>query len=45
MANRQKLVTFLLDKVTKIENIVNGSCFSNLVLLRKNRFQEDYVDI
>ena len=45
MANRQKLGTFLLkknfSKMTKIENVVNESCSSNLVFLRENHFQED----
>ena len=31
--------------MTKIENIVNESFSSNLVFLRGNRFQEDWVDI
>ena len=29
------------SKMTKIENVVNESCSSNLVFLRENRFQED----
>ena len=31
--------------MTKIENVVNESCSSNLVFLRENCFQEDLVDI
>ena len=45
MANRKKLGMFLLNKtfskMTKIENVVNESCSSNLVFTRENRFQED----
>ena len=31
--------------MTKIKNVVNKSCSSNLVFLRENHFLKDYVDI
>ena len=31
--------------MTKIKNVVNESCFSNLVFLKEYRFQKDWVNI